>query len=116
MSETRFPLEALSSTIAHNASAVSNYLRANHVTQPSFDSDGPPAVVPNDSPPYVQQARHELIAAALEMVQLATGPSEFLPNLATGVRLSVPTMKCTRRRTYVIVVSIYLLPVMALSL
>ena len=86
MSEIKFPLEALSSMIAQNASIVSNYLGSEHLAQPSFDSDGPCAVIPSDSPPNIQQARQNLIAAALEMAQLATGPSEFLPNLATGVR------------------------------
>ncbi|KAG6995603.1 O-methyltransferase aurJ [Physcia stellaris] len=84
MSETSHPLEALGSTIAQNANIVSHYLGLNHLKQPSFDCDGPHAVIPSDSPPKIQQARQDLIAAALEMVQLATGPSDFLPNLATG--------------------------------
>ena len=90
MSETGFPLEALSLTIANNASIVSNYLESYQLAQPSFDSDGPCTVVPSDSPPNIQQARQNLIAAAQEMVQLATGPNEFLPNLATGVRFERP--------------------------
>lgn len=80
-------LEELSKTITKNALAVSQYLSANHLPQPSGNSDGPSVVVPSDSPQSIQQARQDLIAASLEMSQLAIGPSEFLPNLATGVRL-----------------------------
>ena len=87
VSETAFPLEKLSWTITKNASIVSQYLGTNHIPQPSLDYDGPSTVVPSDSPHYIQQARQNLLAACLELLQLATGPSEFLPNLATGVRL-----------------------------
>ena len=86
-SETTFPLEELSRTITKNAGIVSQYLEANHLPQPSLHSDGPSTIVPSGSPQSVQQARQNLIAASLEILQLAIGPSEFLPNLATGVRL-----------------------------
>ncbi|KAF2204077.1 sterigmatocystin 8-O-methyltransferase [Delitschia confertaspora ATCC 74209] len=84
VSETTFPLEELSWSITKNASIVSQYLRGNHLPQPSFDSDGPSTVIPGDAPQNIHQARQALIAAALEISQLAIGPSEFLPNLATG--------------------------------
>lgn len=87
VSETAFPLEGLSWVIIKNASIVSHYLEANHLPQPSRNSDGPSTVLPSGSPQNVQQARQELIAASLEILQLAIGPSEFLPNLATGVSL-----------------------------
>lgn len=86
MSETAFPLDALSSTITENARIVSEYLTAHDLPQPSCNSDGPSIIVPTGSPPSIQQARENLIAASLEIAQLAIGPSEFLPNLATGVR------------------------------
>lgn len=81
------PLESLSWTITKTASIVSQHLAANHLPQPSLDADGPSTVVPNDAPENVQRARQNLMAAALEIFQLAAGPSEFLPNLATGVSL-----------------------------
>lgn len=84
-SSTIHPLDELSSTISKNASIVSHYLGTNHLPQPSLDSDGPSVIVPRGSPQSVQQARQSLIAASLELLQLAIGPSEFLPNLATGV-------------------------------
>lgn len=82
---SNFPLEALSWTITKNASIVSQYLDANNLPQPSFDADGPIAVLPNESPGAIQQARQNLISAALEILQLAIGPSDFLPNLTTSV-------------------------------
>lgn len=88
VSESALPLEELSRTITKNASIVSQHLTANHFPQPSLNRDGPSTVVPDESPQSIKQARQNLIAASLETLQLAIGPSEFLPNLATGVRLS----------------------------
>lgn len=85
------PLEELSWKITRNASVVSQYLASNGLPQPSFDSNGPSTVLPNDSPQGIQQARQELISTSLELLQLAIGPSEFLPNLATGVN-PVPSL------------------------
>ena len=84
--ETSFPLEELSWQITKNASVVSQYLGANNLPQPSFDSDGPSTVVAADAPENVRKALQHLVAASLEMSQLAIGPTGFLPNLATGVR------------------------------
>lgn len=81
---TALPLEELSWKITRNASVVSQHLASNGLPQPSLDREGPSTVLPNDSPQDIQRARQELISASLELFQLATGPSEFLPNLATG--------------------------------
>ena len=115
ISKTTFPLEELSKTITENSSIISQYLGANNLPQPSSSDDGPTTVVPSGSPPNIQQARQKLIAAALETLQLAIGPSEFLPNLATGVRLEHISPQgfvsfCSRSK-----VSICLLPFLALS-
>ncbi|KAF2234946.1 S-adenosyl-L-methionine-dependent methyltransferase [Viridothelium virens] len=83
-SEATFPLEELSWQITKNASIVSQYLGANNKPQPSFTTNGPSTVIPAGAPHGIQQARQNLIAASLEILQLAIGPSEFLPNLATG--------------------------------
>lgn len=88
LSESTLPLEGLSRNITKNASIVSQYLAANHYPQPSLNRDGPSKVVPDESPQSIKQARQNLIAASLETLQLAIGPSEFLPNLATRVRFS----------------------------
>ncbi|PWY71774.1 S-adenosyl-L-methionine-dependent methyltransferase [Aspergillus sclerotioniger CBS 115572] len=81
---TTFPLEELSWTITKNASIVSQYLAAHQLPQPSVHGDGPSTVVPSKAPPAIQQARQHLMAASLELLQLAIGPSEYLPNLAMG--------------------------------
>jgi hypothetical protein len=80
------PLENLSRAITENASIVSQYLQANRLPQPSREADGPATLIPSGSPQNVHQARQRLVAASLELFQLAIGPSEFLPHLATGVR------------------------------
>ncbi|KAK9481518.1 O-methyltransferase-domain-containing protein [Lipomyces starkeyi] len=84
MSDSTYPLEKLSLTIARNAIIVSQYLAAHNLPQPSSSSDGPSTILPTGSPQSVHQAREHLIATALELLQLATGPSEFLPHLATS--------------------------------
>lgn len=89
--ETDTPLEKLSWTITKNASIVSQHLHAHALPQPSFDRDGPSIVVPADSPHSVRKAQQRLISAAIEILQLAIGPSEFLPNLATGVPSTSPS-------------------------
>ena len=86
LDSTVSPLEGLSSVITKNTSIVSQYLQANHLPQPSPEANGPVVVLPSDAPQDVQQARQQLIAASLEIFQLAIGPSEFLPHLATNVR------------------------------
>ena len=109
---TKNPLSLLgiSVIITKNASIVSQYIDDNSLPQPSTSSDGPSTVLPSDSPEDIQRARQGLIAASLEMLQLAVGPSEFLPNLATGVRSESSDI----RQRLMTEVSIYLLPNMAL--
>ena len=84
--DTSFPLEELSWKITKNASVLSQHLAAQSLPQPSFESNGPSTVVSSDAPIHVRQAQQHLVAASLEILQLAIGPSGFLPNLATGVR------------------------------
>ena len=85
MSESTVPLEQLSDVIGDNARTVSQYLASQNLPQPSSRSDGPSVVVPKDSPQSVHEARQKLIAASLEMLQLALGPGDFVPHLATEV-------------------------------
>lgn len=84
--KTSFPLEELSAKISKNAGIVTQHLATNHLPQPSFNDDGPSVILPTGSPQEVLAARQDLIGASLELLQLAIGPSEFLPNLAIGVR------------------------------
>ncbi|KAL4939603.1 hypothetical protein BDV06DRAFT_230925 [Aspergillus oleicola] len=78
------PLEDLTTIITKSASTVSQYLQANGLPQPSLQPDGPSNVLPSGTPRQIHQARQQLIAASLQVFQLATGPSEFLPHLANG--------------------------------
>lgn len=84
------PLEELSKTIFDNAGTVSQYLDAHALPQPYLQSNGPSTVLPTSSPREVLEAREMLIAASPEMLQLAIGPSEYLPHLATGVSFPRP--------------------------
>ena len=115
LSELVFPLEELSWTITKNASIVSQYLGQNHLRQPSLNSDGPGTVVPAGSPQNIQEARQNLIAASLKILHLAIGPSELLPNLATGVRFEPFSLQARDKTCFMIQVSIHLLPFLALS-
>lgn len=114
MSQSVFPLEKLSHTITDNAKIVSQYLESQNLPQPSFRSDGPSAVVPKGSPQHIHEARENLITASLEIMQLAIGPSEFLPHLATGVS----ALSSLNKNSGLIwrIVSIYILPSLAMSI
>jgi 6-hydroxytryprostatin B O-methyltransferase len=78
-------LIALSNSITKNAGILTQYLHASQRPQPSFDDVGPSRIIPSDAPKDVANAQQSLVAAALDIVKLAAGPSEFLPNLAIGV-------------------------------
>ncbi|KAI0517276.1 sterigmatocystin 8-O-methyltransferase [Xylaria bambusicola] len=79
-----FPLEELALRCTKNAIIVSQYLAAHDQPQPSHESHGPRSTLPKAAPRNIQQARHGLMSSALELFQLAAGPSEFVPNLAPG--------------------------------
>ncbi|KAI1153171.1 sterigmatocystin 8-O-methyltransferase [Nemania diffusa] len=83
-SKTPLPLEDLSFEITRNAVLVSQYLHSGGFPQPSHEADGPSSTIPRDSPQNIREARQNLIEASLKMFQLALGPTEYLPNLATG--------------------------------
>jgi 6-hydroxytryprostatin B O-methyltransferase len=78
-------LIALSSSITKNAGILTQYLDASQCPQPSFEAVGPSRVIPSKAPQDVAIAQQSLIGAALDIIKLAAGPSEFLPNLAIGV-------------------------------
>lgn len=79
------PLEIFRDQIVSATDTLTEYLRSNGLPTPSFEAAGPKTVLPRDAPTEVLKARQELLSAALAIQQLAAGPSEFLPNLATGV-------------------------------
>ncbi|KAK4234079.1 6-hydroxytryprostatin B O-methyltransferase [Achaetomium macrosporum] len=78
------PLEELARNCTKNAIVVGQYLSAHGLPQPSHEPDGPSSTLPPDAPVDVKRARQSLMDAALQLFQLATGPREFVPNLAPG--------------------------------
>lgn len=78
-------LQGLGERIAVDAATVCNYLQENGQPLPSFQGDGPPAVIPFTSPSAVQEARQRLISASFEMLHLASEPSDFLPQMTANV-------------------------------
>lgn len=79
-----FPLEDLAWKCTKNAIAVSQYIHTHDLPQPSHEADGPSSTLPKDAPAEIQEMRQNLIESALQLLQLATGPREFIPNLAPG--------------------------------
>lgn len=79
-------LNELAGSILTNAQLVSTYLRSEGHPVPSFGRDSAPKAVPASAPGEVQAAREALLDASMKMFQLASGPSEYLPNLAVHVR------------------------------
>jgi 6-hydroxytryprostatin B O-methyltransferase len=85
------PMEDLAFQISSSAKTITEYLKSQNQRQPSFDRDTPNDVFPRDCPQEIIKTRQSLIEASLKIFQLATGPGEFLPNLAVGVSTSYKT-------------------------
>jgi hypothetical protein len=83
-------LELLGDAVARNVSIVSDYLQKNNLPQPSFERNASLTFIPPKSPSHIQQAHQALMEAALKLFQLASGPIEYIPNLALGVRSPNP--------------------------
>ncbi|KAF3403574.1 O-methyltransferase bik3 [Penicillium rolfsii] len=75
-------LSELASSISSNAQIVSKFLQSEGHSAPSFEGDAASTVVPATAPTNVQVAREALLEASMKMFQLASGPREYLPNLA----------------------------------
>jgi 6-hydroxytryprostatin B O-methyltransferase len=78
-------LSELASSISSNAQIVSTFLHSEGHSAPSFGRDAASTVVPATAPTDVQVAREALLEASMKMFQLASGPREYLPNLAVHV-------------------------------
>jgi 6-hydroxytryprostatin B O-methyltransferase len=79
-------LNELASSISTNAQVLSTFLYSEGHPIPSFERDAAPKTVPASAPGEIQAAREALLDASMKMFQLASGPSEYLPNLAVHVR------------------------------
>ncbi len=80
------PLEAYAKEICSAAKIISGYCASENIPHPSFDPQAPSITIPSEAPQNVQRARQTIITNASKIQQLATEPSEYLPNLAIHVR------------------------------
>ncbi len=78
-------MEELGVKLEQNIKTLNAYLDASELPRPSFDRDTPPAVLPHDAPPEVQDARQQIMDASLRLFRLAAGPSEYISHFRTGV-------------------------------
>jgi 6-hydroxytryprostatin B O-methyltransferase len=78
-------MEALTKKLAGEVQTLEKLLRLSGHQVPSFNRDTPPTVVPNDAPESAHLAREQIMDYALQIFQLAAGPSDYLANLQTGV-------------------------------
>lgn len=79
-------LNELANSISTNAGLISTFLHSESHPIPSFQRDAATTAVPASAPGEIQAAREALLDASMKMFQLASGPSEYLPNLAVHVR------------------------------
>lgn len=75
----------LASSISTNAQIMSIFLYSEGHNVPSFDHDAASTVVTANAPTDVKVAREALLESSMKMFQLASGPREYLPNLAVHV-------------------------------
>ncbi|KAH7257939.1 putative O-methyltransferase [Fusarium tricinctum] len=77
-------MEGLTKKLAGEVQTLEKLLRLSGHQVPSFNRDTPPTVVPNDAPESAHLAREKVMDYALQIFQLAAGPSDYLANLQTG--------------------------------
>lgn len=75
MAEEKPTLESLGATVAKLSKELSMQLKAVNHPEPSFAADGPVALPPT---PDIQVPRLQLIETLMDMLHLATGPSEYI--------------------------------------
>ncbi|KAK8015638.1 hypothetical protein PG991_008526 [Apiospora marii] len=78
------PMEDLTKRLASNVEALIDYIRSTGGVQPSFDRSCPTSVIPQDAPPEAQMARERIMDQCLKLLQLATGPSDYMINMQTN--------------------------------
>jgi hypothetical protein len=75
MAQNSPTLEGLATTIAELTKALAGQLKdANH-PEPSFAADSPSSLPPT---PEIQGVRLQLVEALSDLLQLATGPSDYI--------------------------------------
>lgn len=83
--DTLSPMEDLTRKLASDVEMLTEYIQSTGGVQPSFDRDCPASVIPQDAPLEAQQARERIMDQCLKLLQLATGPSDYMINIQTGV-------------------------------
>jgi len=68
----------LADEISSQAAIVTDYVKANNLPAPSFDSDGPLDPLPSGAPSEVEEARFALMSATKKLHALARGPGESI--------------------------------------
>ncbi|RMJ29050.1 o-methyltransferase [Aspergillus sp. HF37] len=77
-------MDTLTGQLTNDVGLFNGYLDDARHPRPSYDRDAPPNSLPDDAPEHVQLARERIMANALQLFNLAAGPSEILNNLSTG--------------------------------
>lgn len=78
-------LSHLADEVAVHARELQQYYDSSQSPQPSFHKDGPSNILPIDAPLEAHRARAKLVDAAFKLYQLATGPTEIMPNIRSNV-------------------------------
>lgn len=79
-------MEDLTKRLVRDVEALADYIRSAGGVQPSFDRCCPTSVIPQDAPPEAQMVRERIMDQCLKLLQLATGPSDYMINIQTNVR------------------------------
>jgi hypothetical protein len=67
----------LAQLISSQTSLIDQHLQDNHLPEPSFDQDGPPEPIQNETAD-IQKARTDVIEATIELRQLLEGPMKLV--------------------------------------
>jgi 6-hydroxytryprostatin B O-methyltransferase len=86
---TQPTLSQLAEKVFASAKQLEVFLETENLPQPSFAANGPTYVVPKTAHKATHNARVALAEAALKLFNLASGPSELLPNITASVRLTL---------------------------
>ncbi|KAL3484502.1 hypothetical protein BJX62DRAFT_243885 [Aspergillus germanicus] len=77
-------MDDISLKLLQDVRALHSYLDSAGLPHPSFDKNTPPVVLPNDAPLEVQNAREQIMDAALRLFRLAAGPSDHISHARTA--------------------------------
>lgn len=78
-------METIVDNLHNEVAVLTKLLRACGHCHPSFSRDTPSVVLPENAPQEAHLARAKIMEHAMQLFQLASGPSEYLANLQVGV-------------------------------